>query len=436
MIKEDFFQTLSSHEFSCIVLDDLIINPDEIIVFLLTKSDLKSLKNEHHFTIKIQDQNRERIINYFVMDEIGLHKCKNDLLKRGKKVRGNLYHFSTQDEIAIWLFYKYMYVIRPNYLTFSIGSVLIERLNLKSEGELLYVFAEYIEKEGFKIESKRAVKLPKVIAQKQSAFFRMKLLFHLFIRKSRNRIIVNMLKFMGYFHVIFTQKKYLEYIISNDVTGQNWEMINKKKDGSSGCTFVTSIENNKKYFIKGNELPVYCGLKNEIVIQNQIMSQGGNLDWLLKMEKADDNNKWIKYPYVNYKTLTQYTDSHDLDEDERRILGEFLVSLLDKLNKLNIVHNDLRSDNIMVIEDLDHKVSGYILIDFGCSVYKGQSPWDEDTFWGKYFAYSVCGSYRYNERIIDDAAAALLVYTDNGGKTSDEYFTKIKEKIGRIYSNN
>ena len=220
-----------------------------------------------------------------------------------------------------------------------------------------------------------------------------------------------------------------ENVISTDSYDSEGRSFNSN---SGGNIYIFNVGENK-YFIKGNEPGPIQTIKNEVTVQKRIIDSEEDKNLFVLMEKHADDYSWIKYPYVPYDTLDDYLKKHRLDCDSIRLLGSFLCNILDVLYRNNIVHNDLRDTNIMVVTDQSGRVEKFLLIDFGAASIDGRSPWTLDFYEGKYLIRNVCGDYRYNEFILDDAASAMLVYLEAGGMPDDEAAQAIRSKIGRIY---
>ena len=177
----------------------------------------------------------------------------------------------------------------------------------------------------------------------------------------------------------------------------------------------------------------YRGITNEIFIQKRLLEHAEDVSWFLPMYDCDKSGKWIRYEYVTWPLLSQYVEDKGLSQKELDLLGDYLVRMLDKLFSMNIVHNDLRGDNLMVKTKEDGTLDGFVLIDFGCASYNGSVPWKRNSFLGRYLEKNGCGRMRYSEVILDDAASAMLVYLNAGGKPEDETAGKLRERIGRLY---
>ena len=147
------------------------------------------------------------------------------------------------------------------------------------------------------------------------------------------------------------------------------------------------------------------------------------------MTSADVSEKWIGYPFLKYEDLSGLIKKRSLTEKQLQKLGLFLCESVEEMKSINIVHNDFRTDNIMIVlrdnEDIEFR-----LIDFGCAYVDGKGPWSNN-YWGRYFGNVVCGDYRYSNWIVDDAASAYLVYIECGGGEEDTFARKLKDLFGK-----
>ena len=223
-------------------------------------------------------------------------------------------------------------------------------------------------------------------------------------------------------------------MISDNVTTECIDNHDRKAfSSSSGGNFFIYKDGDSEYFIKGNEPEPIKSIKNEAIVQQIIMESEEDKECFVLMNRHADDCSWIEYPYIPYDTLNDFLKTKQLDDGSVKKLGVFLCRCVDILYKLNIVHNDLRDTNIMVFTDDCGNVTDFRLIDFGAASIYGKSPWNINIYEGKYLIKNVCGDYRYNESVLDDAASAMLVYFKVGGSADDEAAKILRSKIGRLY---
>ena len=90
--------------------------------------------------------------------------------------------------------------------------------------------------------------------------------------------------------------------------------MNRHGEGASGCTLLKVTTEDNTYFIKGNELPVYQGIRNEINIQQRLLDNLGEEEtWYLPMNGCDSLHRWIRYEFMDIKLLSKYMEHHMFD---------------------------------------------------------------------------------------------------------------------------
>lgn len=246
------------------------------------------------------------------------------------------------------------------------------------------------------------------------------------------RLLEKMLRFRVVLHGWLSHKRFIARLKSSPMfLDAQFHLLDKKGESSSGCVFIQVQKGDKHWFVKGDESPLFHGIVNEINIQNRLMERGADKNYL-QMEAFNRDLRWIGYPFENKRTLRHILKERTLTEEELRRLGLFIIETLDGLNEMNIIHRDYRIENIMAEEDGEGAVVAFTLFDFGCSVMDGIDIWKKGTFWDNYLSRQVCGEGRYNERIVDDAAAACNVYLKCGGKPDDRLLKEIEKRIGRL----
>lgn len=431
MERKDFIEKMCRVGIDCIILDDDLINPNEIIVFTKKKKTfLKKMENQGEMSV-VAESGRRRSVRVVSYKEVGLASWEKGLKANGIKLGSSVTTLNEEDCTAVFLYYAFVYVQTENWLYHNILHVLKIRLEVPCEEDLKAWLAGYIKKKNYGIEVKNIVSVPKVLLDLLSPTAKKWMTLNQFRLKAIRKLTFKRLGINAGIHRYFTRKKYVKYLEKNGVIGNEWHEVNT--NGASASVFVKDVQGAESYFVKGNEIANYRGITNEIFIQKRLLENSEDASWFLPMSDCDESGKWIRYEYVTWPLLSQYIEDKGLSEKERKLLGDYLVNVLDKLYSMNIVHNDLRGDNIMVKIDEDGTLDGFVLIDFGCASYNGSVPWKRNTFLGRYLDKNGCGRMRYNEAIVDDAASAMLVYLSAGGNPEDENAGKLRERIGRLY---
>ncbi|MBQ8798856.1 MAG: hypothetical protein IJZ55_04750 [Lachnospiraceae bacterium] len=431
MDRKEFVERVCRLGIDCIILDDDLINPNEIVVFTKKKKAVsKEMKKQGEVSV-VTERGTRRHIRVISYKEAGITSWEQGLKEEGIKLNDRATLLNEEDSVAVFLYYAFVCVQTENWLYHNILHVIKKRLGYACEEDLKRWLAEYIKKKKYGIEVNKILELPQELLDVLSPFKKKKIAVGQIRRKVVRKLGIKRIGIIAKAHYLINEGRYLDYIKKNSVVGNDWKMVHV--EGASACIYIRDVREDKAYFLKGNEMSNYRGVTNEIFIQKRLLEQSKDTSWFLPMDCCDNLKRWIRYEYVTWPLLSRYIEERDLTEQERKLLGDYLIEVLDKLYSMNIVHNDLRGDNIMVRTREDGTLEGFILIDFGCASCNGSVPWNRDSFLGRYLDRNGCGKMRYNEVIVDDAASALLVYLNAGGNPEDENARKIRERIGRLY---
>ena len=136
-------------------------------------------------------------------------------------------------------------------------------------------------------------------------------------------------------------------------------------NGSGYSKLYTVISGERKLFLKavnpetGSEAENLSRLQREYKILEKLY---GNEHIVRCIGWRDDSEvgPCIVMEYIDGVTLSDYLKSLPSEKDKRRILKE-VFDAIDFIHKLQIVHNDLKSENILITRN-GHNVK---LIDFG-----------------------------------------------------------------------
>ena len=190
-----------------------------------------------------------------------------------------------------------------------------------------------------------------------------------------------------------------------------------------GCCFIHAGD----IFVKGNEYTARTNsFRTEVNEQKKLegLSDEDKALFICMKSYYDGEKKYIVYPFVEGVTLSSHKG---FSREQLDKLGDFMLKALDILYKLGIVHRDFTSWNIMCEGDR------FRLFDFGCA-YSGEPDMlGSDKKHDAAIKSGLTGSYRYSQRIRDDAASAYMTYLYCGGSPEDECAVKIKSLIGRLY---
>ncbi|MGN0485174.1 MAG: hypothetical protein ACI4HI_16650 [Lachnospiraceae bacterium] len=392
----------------CLLIDPRPgLAPIETILIVLHKRDRKpyrQLAESLHFgkRLLIVTAKEISLLQFWIAD------C----WKRGIAVNAYIRKPLAEDLLYFDIYYVLYSCQKRNWVYHRLRRFVFDHTGMKNEEELSCLMTQYWKYHGY------APNFLRTIHGKRTVIL--------------DKLLERMLRFQVILYNRISRRYYLRRIQSMPEFSQaHFRLLNKKGESSSGCVFLRVQKESKDWFIKGNESPVFHSIRNEIAVQKRLLSYHFENHYLY-MSLCDRNGAWIGYPFENKRTLRHILKERQLTNDELKRLGLFLLSTLDELYEMNIIHRDYRAENIMAEEDTDKTIKAFLLFDFGCSVMDGKDVWGEKTFWNQYLAHQVCGEGRYNERIVDDAAAAYAVYLKCGGNPDDPEAKEIEKRIGRL----
>jgi len=430
--KQELIACLSNSNYNCIILDEALYNPIEIIILTDVKKKLSAWVAANNCST-IDDNGKKRILNILSFSEVGSKQFFNLWKSHATKISDNVFALSDSDTDIFLLLYVYTYAERNHWLRQNIITILMQKRKLSDETDLITLLTSYLNKYHISLSIHRLVDLPKPLIQQLSLLNKSAYYFTYILLKIKRRFILEILKCISILHKAKSPNVFLQYLQKQGFPREQLSVLSMS-NGSTGSVFLKQECADGTYFIKGNELSIYNGLSNEINAQELLRKNNQNPRWYLPMTEADCKKNWVKYPFVEWSTLNTFLDTNIcLTREQLKTLGQDLLLFLDELQSHNITHNDLKPNNIMVTTSHSSQIEHFILTDFGCSCKNNMFPWPSHNLWGKYFARNLCGNYRYNETIVDDAASAYLVYINAGGALDDEMAHQIKTRIGTNY---
>lgn len=427
--KQDLLSILAEYPDDVFLVDDKEIDPFEIRIILKHVRKNKQLPGGM-FSDFIEDEGGCRKLVWMDSAGFGLDSWLDTWREKSKKTGKNIYELLDMDRDVFFLWSVFFMSEKTNYIRKNAVSVLKKRYSCESEEELYLLLGKYINEHSIKPKYKYICRMTDgyTAMQKRPTLILYKL--GQYKLKFRRKFLHKRLQLKSIPHNLFTRKKFIVQLKMNGVLPEHWKLMKKWK-GSSASALIKAERDGWTEIIKGNELKEYNALPNEISAQKKLCERYEDEKWYRGMTSVDEKEKWIGYPYLDYKDLTRYINKHELTESQLERLGAFLLEAVRKLKETGIVHNDLRADNIMITTTEDGEFV-YRLIDFGCACVDGKSPW-HNTFWGRYFSNVVCGDYRYSPFIVDDAVSAYLVYIESGGKTDDPVACALRAMFGGVY---
>ena len=428
--RNEFINLLNKYPGDVFFADDKEINPLEItVIFDLSKSKSGFL-SENIAEYLIEEDGKRRKLVWLDYKKFGFVSWTAIWKIRGKKLTDNVWELIGKDRDALVLWIVFFLSEKNTWVRRNSVDILKKRYSYNEEDGLYLFLGEYIKENKIRPKYKRICDMTAGYASYQSKKDLIIYGINQFIFKLTRKITQKRLTVKGFFHNIGTKKKFIHELLADGVLPEKWELINSGK-GASSSTLIKAYRDGWIEFIKGNELKQYNALSNEIKTQKKLCEKYKYPEerWYLGMTSADVNEKWIGYPFLKYEDLSGYIKKNPLTKLQVERLGQFLCESVEKLKSINIVHNDFRTDNIMITVK-DNGNLEFRLIDFGCAYVDGKSPWSNN-YWGRYFGNVVCGDYRYSNWIVDDASSAYLVYIECGGKQEDTYAQKLKDLFGK-----
>lgn len=422
MNKQELFDKLVASNQEVYIVENELVSPMEIYL-VLEENDLpqyfSGIRN------MVVGDVVYRLISF---SDLGIKNLAEVWKRNAKVVDKNIKKVSPED-VKFFFLWKVMVCTEiPNWLSLHVREVYYSDTCINNIYEFL---GDYIVENELSVKIRFIVDLPNVFLERLSQFEVIYYRITLLLKKVRRKLLLKNLTVRGIIHRNFHQKQYMSHIIQDNALDGEWKFI-KRNGGSSSSTMIDLTAKNGRFFVKGNELPLYQSIRNEISAQLALASNYNGEEWFVMMNSYDENYRWVKYPFVDSKTLPEYSSVHCLSAEDIHSLGIFLCESVEKLKKINIIHNDYRPGNILVHINKCGTIKGFSLIDFGCASVSNKKPWD-DSFWGKYMAESTCGNYRYNEAIVDDAASAQLIYREYGGKADDCIDLKLSSMMGTTF---
>jgi len=427
------FNMLKKYEELYIIIDDDVLNPNEKLVISYRKID-KKLKDIFAGDRKnVTRYNREKVIRFVMFKELGINSnWTKYLLNNSAKIEDNIFRPCFID--AVWIMYVYVnsFCDKNYWLYNNVIEIIRSEYKINSFDDIYQTLNEYLRIKNIKFMPLKFNNYDTINCLNnrmfEKGYFKIKLIYKNVI----NVFITKIIRAQIILYQFFTREKYINKI-EEDYNKHDLVILNKKGTSASGCVFAITNDNEQKMFVKGNESPLYNSIKNEIQIQYILKASECRTDKFLYMKEHDKNLKWIAFPYVNNQTLREYIKLKNLDKVELDMFGDFLLEVLNNLNNTKVIHRDLRLENIMVIKNWYGSIEKFMLFDFGFSVYANNDQWRTKKVWDKRLIKIVGGKNRYNDYIVDDAAAAYCMYIDLGGEVDSFYANTLKSHIGNIY---
>jgi serine/threonine protein kinase len=140
----------------------------------------------------------------------------------------------------------------------------------------------------------------------------------------------------------------------------NFIEITKKYHRKNRSAFIAKMDG-IFYFIKIIYTDTIFG--DEFIIYNKLKEY--NHPNIIKYYSYHEYEKYtiIIYEYLNGVSLTKYLEENELTEEKTKEMFIKIVNVIGFMHSLNIIHNDIKTDNIMVVDNEP------IIVDFDLSLY-------------------------------------------------------------------
>lgn len=434
--SDELKNILSGLDIEAFITDDKSLDPVEYLVFLSNKKDIRKAGKAFERNTIISECSAERILRFIDLSRLCPDKkLLNAIRNRSDNIGSRLYKLDGDDLGMLLLSYIFFLQQIPDWLTENAFLTLGSNIPAdKREHELFERVLDWYNKNGCRIRT-GWIRFPRYFFKygNVSGLTRLRLKINEYFSNLRLVMTSRLLHMHTILHRLLKTKGYLHYVSSALTEAKQLTYLRDLGESISGCTFMSAEIDGEKVFIKGNDVGAYCALENEIFVQKRLIEQGTDEKLFLLMKGADQSGKYIIYPFCKTSTLRDMISSGIINSEDTNRIGKFLVIIIEKLHNMGIVHRDLRPENISVELSADGRITSLRLLDFGCSYAGGTPLWSDGSFWSKYFSRYVCGEFRYSERLVDDAAAAYLIYLLCGGSCEDDTSKKLRQCIGRHF---
>ncbi|OMJ20502.1 Serine/threonine-protein kinase SKM1 [Smittium culicis] len=153
----------------------------------------------------------------------------------------------------------------------------------------------------------------------------------------------------------------LRKTVSNGEPKLIYKKLKKIGQGASGSVYMAKcMENDKIVAIKQMDLksqPRKELLVNEILVMKEHQHQ--NIVNYIDSYLVGNSDLWVVMEYMNGGALTDVIDNNDMDQDEIATISLEVCKGLHHLHKKQIIHRDIKSDNVLLGEDGSVKITDF-----------------------------------------------------------------------------
>lgn len=397
--------SLKEIDSNCIILDIKEINPIEILVVTDKAEQMDDFLNQRSNS-DFFEGNIRRIVRTYSVKKIKIKRA-TDVIANLVQELGNEAACWPREDLTALL--QYYYLFSKENLVKKLISLYLS-IDEKDEAKVLSQFVDYLSVRNILIDTKKIKR-------------------ETLGKRITHRVVLDKISWQVRFHNLFTRKKFLSFA-ADKFKSDDGKLLNLSKKSGTDCVLLKQLTANGDYFIKGNA-PKVCSLKYEIEAQKRIATSYPKCARFVTFVECDPQNDWITYRFEEGVSLRDYCRRSSIKTEALCNLGEFLVDIVSKLKKINIIHSDIRPENIMVCGPKG--TEEFKLIDFGGATIDEKVQWQGKTDIDNYYRQIIGGRYRYDNVVIDDAASALLTYLEVGGKLSDRFGQLLLNEIGVYY---
>jgi serine/threonine protein kinase len=150
-----------------------------------------------------------------------------------------------------------------------------------------------------------------------------------------------------------------------------YSLESKIGSGSSGDVYLAYLpkvgnDNGHRQKVAVKVIPKKCNSRSQILNEIGILELTKEMDGVVQLieSKEEEKSFQIIYKYAEGIDLVNFLDEDEgLSELRARAIFTQIVKVVEKLHGNDILHNDLKNDNIVV----DPRTNSVMLIDFGSS---------------------------------------------------------------------
>lgn len=221
----------------------------------------------------------------------------------------------------------------------------------------------------------------------------------------------------------------LKNFLYDNYSLKNIHTIYTDKIANSHNTFLIADDSNNKLFIKMCNISEFC--KNEFYYTKKLYEIDNQHFVKPIYYKECDEYGFVATKFTKNKPLAEILRTKDLSAKEKKVLIQDLYQIYKSLRKSNVVHRDIRPQNLINTE------TGLVLIDFQLAVSKTKYK-ELDYLKKNLFVLAGLGEqYAKNCFVWDDNYSLLKILEDIGCESEyKEFYDKVYKEIEKSIGEN